>query len=179
KKDYETARDDMKVKQDAYEKDAAEMRKVTAEAPNQFKGQITAANKRADDQNKTYVAEITKARNDEQALKDEKQQLEVALKRNQDQLKAVQGDIVNLQNKVKAKEDVFQFDEPQGKVTRRVSDDVVEIDLGSAVMAKPGLTFTVLPIDFPEKGRQSRMRMIRLPDERGNYKSYPRFVPKA
>jgi len=179
KKDYEQAREDMKAKQDAYEKDAAEMRKVTQEAPNQFKNQLTVANKRADDQNKVYVSEISKARNDEQGLKDEKQRLEVELKRAEDRVKELRGDISTLQSKVKAKEDVFQFDDPQGKVTRRVSDDVVEIDLGSAALVRPGLTFTVLPIDFPEKGRQSRMRQIRMPDDRGHYHSVERFVPKA
>jgi hypothetical protein len=179
KKDYEAAREAMKEKQDAYEKDAAEMRKVAAEAPNQFKAQLNNTNKRADDQNKVYVSEITKARNDEQGLKDEKQRLEVELKRAEDRAKELRFDINTLQSKVKAKEDVFQFDEPQGKVTRRISDDVVEIDLGSSALVRPGLTFTVLPIDFPEKGRQSRMQMIRTPDERGNYHSVERFVPKA
>jgi len=41
------------------------------------------------------------------------------------------------------------------------------------------LTFTVLPSDFPEKGRQSRLRTYRVPNERGEYKNVERFVEKA
>jgi len=37
----------------------------------------------------------------------------------------------------------------------------------------------VLPSDFPQKGRQSRLRQVRLPDERGQYKNTEVFVPKA
>ena len=66
-----------------------------------------------------------------------------------------------------AKNDAFQFDEPQGKIRNRLAEGIVEIDIGSAASVKPGLTFTVLPSDFPEKGRQSRMRVFRIPDERG------------
>ena len=73
----------------------------------------------------------------------------------------------------------FTFDEPQGKILRKLPEGVVEINLGSAAGVKPGLTFTVLPPDYPEKGRQSRMRMLRVPDGRGNYKSVENFVPKG
>ena len=77
------------------------------------------------------------------------------------------------------KTDAFQFDEPQGKVRNRLAEGIIEIDIGSAARVKPGLTFTVLPSDFPEKGRQSRMRVFRIPDERGIYKSVERFVEKG
>jgi hypothetical protein len=77
------------------------------------------------------------------------------------------------------KQDTFQFEEAQGKVVKRLSDDVVEIDLGSDVLVRPGLTFSVLPNDYPEKGRQSRVRIFREPDKRGDYKEVQRFVDKA
>jgi hypothetical protein len=56
---------------------------------------------------------------------------------------------------------------------------VVEIDLGLDALVRPGLTFTVLPSDYPEKGRQSRMREFRIPNDRGEYKATQRFVEKA
>jgi len=75
--------------------------------------------------------------------------------------------------------DPFQFDEPQGKILRRLPDKMVEIDLGSTDRVTPGLTFTVLPYDFPQKGRQSRMQMVRASDGRGGFKSVEMFMPKA
>jgi hypothetical protein len=89
---------------------------------------------------------------------------------------------VNLDNIIKEKLkklDTFQYDEPQGKILRRLPDDLVEINIGSASLVRPGLTFTVLPNDFPEKGRQSRMRIVRTPNERGEYKSVERFIEKG
>ena len=41
--------------------------------------------------------------------------------------------------------------------------NIVEINLGSDALVRPGLTFTVLPSDYPEKGRQSPVRDRALP----------------
>jgi hypothetical protein len=79
----------------------------------------------------------------------------------------------------KEKGETFSFDEPQGKILRKLPEGVVEINLGSASGVRPGLTFTVLPTDFPEKGRQSRVRMLRAPDGKGGFKSVETFVPKG
>ena len=62
---------------------------------------------------------------------------------------------------------------------RKLPEGVVELNIGSAAGVKPGLTFTVLPRDFPEKGRQSRMRILRVPDGSGGFKSVESFVPKG
>ena len=51
-----------------------------------------------------------------------------------------------------AKTDAFQFDEPQGKILRRLRDGIVEIDIGSTATVQPGLTFTVLPQRLPREG---------------------------
>jgi WD40 repeat protein len=69
--------------------------------------------------------------------------------------------------------------ELQGKVVRRLSDGIVEINIGSDVAIRPGQTFTVLPKDFPEKGRQSRTHKVGIPDEGGKYKTVEQFVEKA
>jgi hypothetical protein len=71
------------------------------------------------------------------------------------------------------------FDEPLGRITRRLPDDTIEIDIGTSDKAKPGLTFTVLPADFPVKGYQSRVRTFRVPDDRGVFREQQRFVEKA
>ena len=79
----------------------------------------------------------------------------------------------------KGNKEAFKYDEPQGKVLRRLPDNVVEINLGSAVNLLPGLTFTVQPNDFPVKGELSRTFNVRVPDGRGGFRSEPRFVPRG
>jgi hypothetical protein len=96
------------------------------------------------------------------------------------QVKAVQTQLAEKVTQLARRQDAFQFDEPQGKVTgRNLAAGTVTINLGSNDRVTPGLTFTVLPYDFPIKGRQSRIRRDRVPDERGNYKDVDRFQPKA
>ena len=77
------------------------------------------------------------------------------------------------------KTDPFAYDAPQGKITSRLADNIVEINLGSNAHVQTGLTFTILPIDFPQKGRVSRMMKVRVPDDRGHFKEIELFVPKA
>jgi RNA polymerase sigma factor (sigma-70 family) len=79
-------------------------------------------------------------------------------------------------------EEVFvlrRSDQPKGKVTRRMSDNLVEINLGTGDQIKPGLKLTVLPSDYAVRGRESRMRQFRVPDEQGNYRTVEQFIPKA
>jgi len=75
--------------------------------------------------------------------------------------------------------DPLQYDSPQGRIIRRPEPNVVEIDLGSSSLVTPGLTFSVLPMDYPEKGKASRLRVFREPDERGIMKERQEFVPKG
>jgi hypothetical protein len=178
-KNYGQARDDVKVSADRYDATRDELKKVVDETPKKFDKQIKDSNDRADRQNKTYLDEIKKARTDEQDLKDKITNIEVEKKRLEQKLAGLEIERAGLLERQKRTEDVFQFDEPQGKILRRVGDDIVEIDLGSSALVRPGLTFSVLPIDFPEKGRQSRMRLVRVPDERGRYHSVEKFIQKA
>lgn len=90
----------------------------------------------------------------------------------------LQGEATALRTKIQPP-DPLQHDEAQGRILRRLPNNVVEIDLGSNALVTPGLTFSVLPLDYPEKGRQSRLREFREPDERGVYRSRVEFVPKA
>jgi len=75
--------------------------------------------------------------------------------------------------------DAAALGQPEGKVVRRFPDNVVEINLGSAALVRPGRTFIVLPNDFPAKGRMSRLREFREPDARGVMRTKVEFVPKG
>jgi hypothetical protein len=134
-----------------------------------------AADKRRKDYDTDYAALIKKL-DDRDA---EIAQLKLDKRRLDDQVSNLKTDVQSLVARSEAKVDPFQFDEPQGKIVKRLPDGLVEIDLGSAAGVKPGLTFSVLPYDFPQKGRQSRMQQTRVPDGRGGFKSVEVFVPKA
>jgi hypothetical protein len=75
----------------------------------------------------------------------------------------------------------ISFDEPQGKVLAKRPDGVIEINIGSADNAFPGLTFSVMPSDYPSKGPRSRLIPYYAKDGRGGYAlKTPDFpVPRA
>jgi len=103
---------------------------------------------------------IVKERNDEIAglkelvsitLPNKIKKLEVDLKQAREDLAR------ETASKAKADRETFAYDEPQGKVLKRRPDGTIEINLGSAVGVRPGLTFSVFPPDYPQKGPKSRM----------------------
>lgn len=67
----------------------------------------------------------------------------------------------------------------QGEIVRRLQDGIVEINLGSAFPVKVGEAFAILPGDFPEKGLKARMRTIRVPDGKGEFKPVERLIDKG
>ncbi len=105
----------------------------------------------------------------------------VEVQRKEQVLANQQIQISRLEDATRSQEDPFAYDQPQGKIPRRLNDNTVEINIGSVDKVKPGLTFTVLPIDYPEKGMRSRMRAVRFPDQNNSsiYKEDVRFIPKA
>jgi hypothetical protein len=152
--------------------------KKAADLPNEFKNKLDEINKQSDQRRDTYQRDQAETRKEVAKLTErietaetEKQALDRVIR----QLKEQQAAFLATQKQA----DPFQYDAPQGKITARPSDELVEINLGSNAAVTPGLTFTVLPSDFPQKGRQSRMKMLRLPDERGQYRNVETFVPKA
>ncbi len=54
--------------------------------------------------------------------------------------------------------DPFKFDKPQGKILRRYSDSLVDIDLGTSDKLRPGIAFSIFPSDTIIRGMQPRMR---------------------
>jgi hypothetical protein len=191
-KTYKAAEED----RETYKKQVGDMAKAANElkaATTKFQAEI---NKLPDDV-KAKVKAVTdgfdkrtlayqnaeKAANDKiAAVTDERDRLEGQLRKLKDRIDGLERDNQALTVRVSKSEggkDSFVFDEPQGKILRKLPEGVVEINLGSTAGVRPGLTFTILPTDFPEKGRQSRMRMLRVPDGRGGYKSVETFVPKG
>lgn len=97
-------------------------------------------------------------------------------------VKRLEGDVgrlregnTRLMDQITADIDPFQYDKPKGKVIRRYSENLVDVDLGSADNLRAGQTFSIFPSDTPTRGMTPRMR--RVLDVDGKY--YTRPVPKG
>ncbi|MFO0823157.1 MAG: hypothetical protein U0792_08555 [Gemmataceae bacterium] len=151
-----------------------------AALPAKFDQDLKAEIAKFEQRKQKFTQAEAASRADIEAISDERGRLERETKRQKDLIQS-QLEHINLLIKEQAKNQVnqFAFEEPQGKILRRPEPGIVEINLGRNDLVRPGLTFTVLPNDYQEKGRQSRIRTMRIPDERGQYKNVERFVEKA
>lgn len=100
---------------------------------------------------------------------------DVTLKRRDADLDRYKGAVDKLNEQLNDTIDPFQYDKPKGKVIRRYSDNLCDIDVGSADNLRAGQTFSIFPSDTPSRGMQGRMR--RVLDTDGKY--YTRPVPKG
>jgi hypothetical protein len=160
----------------------AKFQKEIDRLPAEFKADLKKITDGFDARTKQYQAAEASSNKKITDVTEERDRLEGQVRKLQGQVADLQRDNAALTVRVSKTEggkDAFTFDEPQGKILRKLPEGVVEINLGSAAGVRPGLTFTVLPNDFPAKGRQSRMRMLRVPDGRGEFKSVETFVPKG
>lgn len=158
----------------------AEFAAVAKALPADFDAKLKAQIALFEQRKGQFVKAEAASRTDIEAISEERGKLERETKRQKDLISGLQ-EHITLLIKEQAKNQVnqFTFEEPQGKILRRPEPGIVEINLGSKDLIRPGLTFTVLPNDYQEKGRQSRIRTMRIPDERGQYKNVERFVEKA
>jgi hypothetical protein len=149
--------------------------------PADFDTKIKAEFKKVEDRLKKFTQEEAKSRDDVTAEREKVAQADRDKATLKKQIEGMQEQVAALMVKVAAtrQQEAFQNDEPHGRILRRLPEGIVEINIGSDALVRPGLTFTVLPYDFPEKGRQSRMRVTREKDERGVYRDVPRFIEKA
>jgi hypothetical protein len=179
---YNSALADIKKAVADYEKVKQDFKNITDALPKDFETKLKALADKFEARKEQFTAAEKASRDELDRLKDEITSL--------DQQKTILGrQIAALTEKVAAQaarikdldksRDTINFGEPHGKILRRLPEGIVEINIGSADLVKLGLTFTVLPSDFPERGRQSRVRIIRQPDSRGEYKNVERFVEKA
>ena len=194
-KDREAAQDKEKKSSELYGKMIAELTKeknayieqtkvfaaLAAQLPDDFKKNFEAKITAFNDRMKAFASAEAASRKEIDSLTDKTGQLDRDKKRLVDQNNGLSHLIDEQTTKLMRaqQQDTFTNDEPQGKVIRRLADGILEINLGSDALVRPGLTFTVLPNDFPEKGRQSRIKVMRVLDEHGNYKNVERFVEKA
>ena len=139
--------------------------------PKKFKADLDEVTKEYEKRKTKFAVMEKESRDKNTVLEDEKIKAERANKLLMSQLEEAQKEVAQQTARLIQKKDPFQFDEPQGKIRRRLPEGILELNIGSNANVQPGLTFTVLPSDFPEKGRQSRMKIFRVPNERGEAKT--------
>jgi hypothetical protein len=147
--------------------------------PAKFKEKMDALEKAAFDRHDAF----TKA---ERATRDELEKTADRLKINERERKIADEKITNMQTEMRelvatmsSQEDSSKFETPLGRVLRRYPDGTVEIDFGSDALVKPGMKFTILPADYPQKGEQSRKFVERKPDSSGIFRGKEVWRQKA
>ncbi|MDB5313514.1 MAG: hypothetical protein JWO38_7716 [Gemmataceae bacterium] len=175
---YDNVLDLIKKASDAYQLARKEFADKAIKMPEALNAHMTALTKTSNDRLLQYQKDHANTRKEITDLKNEIDNRDTRERAMKNEIKKLKEENLALLVKIKPT-DPFQYDEPQGKITNRPETGVVEINLGSNANVRPGLTFTVLPRDFPEKGRQSRMKQLRHPDDRGVYQTTEVFVPKA
>jgi hypothetical protein len=146
--------------------------------PEDFKKKMDALGTELNTRVKSFEDAVAVNRKDLDGKSKEIEDLQTMKRALERDIEALKEQLVVIKGKIKPP-DPLQYDEPQGKIVRRLPNNLVEINVGSDMLVNPGLTFSVLPLDFPEKGRQSRLREFRVADERGNFSSKVEFVPKG
>ena len=180
--DFAAYQSNLKLMADAareYTKASDVFAKASIKMPKDLGEAIKALSDKTDKRNKSYDADNANYAKQVDDLNGNIAALTLTRNNLEKEINQLKGSLIDARQKAANKVDPFQFDEPQGKILRRLPDKMVEIDLGSNDRVQPGLTFTVLPYDYPQKGRQSRMQLVRVTDGRGGFKSVEQFVPKA
>ena len=177
--DFRNAVATLKVAADELQKFASEYKRQADEFPKELNAKIQENIKRYDARIRVYLSEEEKARKEIEHQAEQYAKLEREKKLIEQKTQRLEQEVELLMEKMAQKRDVFEYDQPLGTVLRRLPNNMVEINLGYRDLVRPGLTFVVLPDDFPQKGRQSRLRRIRVPDERGIYQDQVRFIPRG
>lgn len=177
--DFRNAVATLKTATDEFQKYSQEFQKKANDLPREFQDKLNVITQQYENRIKLYTAEEEKARKEIDSYSEQVTKLEREKKILLQKTDRLQQEVELLMDKMAQKRDVFEYDQPLGSVLRRLPNNLVEINLGSRDLVRPGLTFIVLPDDYPQKGRQSRLRRIRVPDERGMYQDQIRFIPRG
>ena len=105
---------------------------------------------------KKYDEQVDAFNADRQKWDQEKNELALQLRQTREDLSRQTTLAQKFRERVEVTQDKFAYDQPHGKIIRRLRNDIVEIDLGSADNVKSGLKFSVQPSDTPQRGFDSR-----------------------
>jgi len=174
---YDAAAKAADDKSKAYDTAATDLKATADKLKQDITAMLTKLQTDSMDRNKKYDIDVKGLRDKIDGHVNDIARKTTELKQREDQISGLKSDLSSREELNKKKEQFF--DEHLGKVTRRWPDNTIEIDIGSADKARAGLTFSVLPADFPIKGYQSRVQVARVPDDRNVFREVSRFVEKA
>ena len=175
---YDKVVADVKAANKAFDDAKKAFNDKAAELPKSFETKIAALNKQLDEIRLSYQRNEAATRGKIKELEEDIEKFKLVVANKDEEIRNLNGTL-RIINEKSPKQDPFAYDEPQGKISARPDDQIVEINIGSNAHVQAGLTFTVLPADFPQKGRISRVMKIRTPDDRGHYRDVEMFIPKA
>ncbi|AMV26380.1 hypothetical protein VT84_18425 [Gemmata sp. SH-PL17] len=150
--------------------------------PTKIDDKVKAATKATEDAKTKYETAESDARNSNSELTKNLAAAERELTKNKDTIKVSNEEIKRLTAATTRRENEQSYDDPVGKIVRRVpnSENVFEINIGSSAGVRVGFRFMVLPYDFPEKGYKSRVLNFRKYDERKReFVNDPQFKAKG
>jgi hypothetical protein len=153
----------------------AKLEQLNKQYPEDVKAEVSKAIAQFDGFKVQFQNVSGQYRKDTDKLTDDIVAREVSIKRAQADNERYKAAVDKLNEQLDAGVDPFQYDKPKGKVIRRYSENLVDVDIGSADNLRAGQTFSVFPSDTPTRGMQSRMRKARDLDG----KEYARPVPKG
>jgi len=142
-----------------YAKAKEDLDKARTDTVAEKKMVVESVAKAKDDAAKTYVGESAGFRDTLGKAAQAKNQAEIEKAASDEKLKDAQDRLDSARRKDEAKKAVLPFDLPKGKIVSR-RGNAVEINLGFADKLQTGVTFSIQPLDFQDKGEQSRIRQV-------------------
>ena len=153
----------------------AKLEALNKQYPNDVQTEVAKAIKQFDDFKTSFQNVSGQYRKDTDKLSEEIVAIDLTKKRAQADVDRLKNAVDKLGEQLTADIDPFQYDKSKGKVIRRYSENLVDVDIGFADNLRAGQTFSIFPSDTPTRGMQSRMRKVRDVDG----KEYVRPVPKG
>ncbi|CAN5329612.1 hypothetical protein BH11PLA2_BH11PLA2_01470 [soil metagenome] len=151
-----------------------EFKDKTGEIPAKVAGETEKIRQGYEAKASDFVKTQQESRTKEQVSSDKLANAELLVKRKEERISIQERKIEELLDKTSELIDPFQFDKPQGKILRRYSDSLVDIDLGTSDKLRAGISFSIFPSDTIVRGMQPRMRAFKDPDGKTVYKPIPK-----
>lgn len=154
--------------------DAKKFKDDTREIPNKLAAETAKIQAAYEARAKEFVQVLADGRTKIELTSEELAKRDLDIKRKAERIAIQERRIEELLEKQTDLIDPFKFDKPQGRILRRYSDSLVDIDIGSSDKLRPGLAFSIFPSDTLIRGMEPRMRAFRDQDNKTYFKPVPK-----
>ena len=146
----------------------------TGKIPALIAADTDKARKSYEDKANQFGTQQAEARTSVQTAADKVAERDLQVKGQDERLKIQERKINDLLDREIDLIDPFKFDNPQGRILRRYSDSLVDIDLGTSDKLRAGIAFSIFPSDTTIRGMQPRMRPFKDANGKVAYKPIPK-----